>query len=68
MLAAKGLVDIRQKIGTRVRQPANWNVFDSDILRRHGEVGRGDEIVRDLVEVRQIMESAAGRGDARRRL
>jgi DNA-binding FadR family transcriptional regulator len=33
VLAAKGLVDIRQKIGTRVRQPENWNVFDSDILR-----------------------------------
>lgn len=61
VLAAKGLVDIRQKIGTRVRQPENWNVFDSDILRWHSEVGRGDEIMRNLVEVRQIMEPAAAR-------
>ncbi|MCA1942285.1 MAG: FadR family transcriptional regulator [Yonghaparkia sp.] len=61
VLAAKGLVDIRQKIGTRVRQPESWNVFDSDILRWHSEVGRGDEIMRNLVEVRQIMEPAAAR-------
>ncbi|MDO9589669.1 MAG: FadR/GntR family transcriptional regulator [Microcella sp.] len=61
VLAAKGLVDIRQKIGTKVRQPENWNVFDSDILRWHSEVGRGDEIMRNLVEVRQIMEPAAAR-------
>lgn len=61
VLAAKGLVDIRQKIGTRVRQPENWNVFDSDILRWHSEVGRGDDIMRNLVEVRQIMEPAAAR-------
>jgi len=61
VLAAKGLVDIRQKIGTRVRQPENWNVFDSDILRWHSEVGRGGEIMRNLVEVRQIMEPAAAR-------
>lgn len=61
VLAAKGLVDIRQKIGTRVRQPEHWNVFDSDILRWHTEVGRGDEIMRNLVEVRQILEPAAAR-------
>lgn len=61
VLAAKGLVDIRQKIGTKVRQPENWNVFDSDILRWHSDVGRGDEIMRNLVEVRQIMEPAAAR-------
>ncbi len=61
VLAAKGLVDIRQKIGTRVRPTEHWNVFDSDILRWHSEVGRGYEIMRNLVEVRQIMEPAAAR-------
>lgn len=61
VLAAKGLVDIRPKIGTRVRQPEHWNVFDSDILRWHSEVGSGDAMMRDLVEVRQILEPAAAR-------
>ncbi|HMO12147.1 MAG TPA: FCD domain-containing protein, partial [Actinotalea sp.] len=41
--------------------PEQWNVFDADILRWHSEEGRGDEILRDLVEVRQIMEPAAAR-------
>jgi DNA-binding FadR family transcriptional regulator len=61
VLAAKGLVDIRPKVGTRVRRPDHWNVFDADILRWHLDAGRGDEILQDLVEVRQIMEPAAAR-------
>jgi DNA-binding FadR family transcriptional regulator len=61
VLAAKGLVEIRQKVGTRVRQPEQWNVFDADILRWHGEQGRGVAILRDLVEMRQILEPAAAR-------
>ncbi len=61
VLAAKGLVDIRQKVGTRVRRPEQWNVFDADILRWHQDEGRGEGMLRDLVEVRQIMEPAAAR-------
>lgn len=61
VLAAKGLVDIRQKIGTRVRPHEQWNVFDTDILRWHHEEGRGAHVMRDLVEVRQILEPAAAR-------
>lgn len=61
VLAAKGLVDIRQKVGTRVRQPEQWNVFDSDILRWYSEQGRGEPVMRDLVEIRQVLEPAAAR-------
>jgi DNA-binding FadR family transcriptional regulator len=61
VLAAKGLVDIRQKIGTRVRRPEQWNVFDADILRWHIAEGQGKSILLDLVEVRQIMEPQAAR-------
>lgn len=61
VLAAKGLVDIRQKIGTKVRQPENWNLFDTEILRWHEEVGRGTEIGTDLAEVRELLEPAAAR-------
>lgn len=68
VLSAKGMVDIRQKIGTRVRAPEQWNAFDIDILRWHRDEGRGEPILRDLVEMRQIMEPqaarlAAGRAD-----
>ncbi len=61
VLAAKGLVEIRQKVGTRVRQPEQWNVFDADILRWHSEQGPSVAILRDLVETRQILEPAAAR-------
>lgn len=61
VLAAKGLVDIRQKIGTRVRRHEQWNVFDADILRWHIEEGLGESILLDLVEIRQIMEPQAAR-------
>ena len=45
VLAAKGLVDIRQKIGTRVRRTEQWNVFDADILRWYSDEGQ-DEVAR----------------------
>jgi GntR family galactonate operon transcriptional repressor len=61
VLAAKGLVEIRQKIGTRVREPHLWSVFDSDILRWYATQGKGEEIMRDLIELRQILEPAAAR-------
>lgn len=61
VLAAKGLVEIRQKVGTRVRQPEQWNVFDSDILRWHSERGPSVAILHDLVEIRQVLEPAAAR-------
>ena len=32
VLAAKGLVDSRPKIGTRVKQREDWNMLDPDIL------------------------------------
>ena len=41
VLAAKGLVEIRQKTGTRVRPLDLWNVFDADVLRWHLRLGRG---------------------------
>lgn len=61
VLSAKGLVEIRQKIGTRVQEKKFWNIFDADILRWHHEEGQGDAVMRDLIELRQILEPAASR-------
>jgi DNA-binding FadR family transcriptional regulator len=36
-------------------------VFDSDILRWYATQGKGEEIMRDLIELRQILEPAAAR-------
>ncbi len=61
VLAAKGLVEVRPKIGTRVRSEELWSVFDSDILRWYEAQGRGEEIMRDLIEIRQLLEPSAAR-------
>lgn len=61
VLAAKGLVEIRQKVGTRVQDPEHWNIFDADILRWHNDEGRGNGVMRDLIEMRQVLEPAAAK-------
>jgi DNA-binding FadR family transcriptional regulator len=66
VLSAKGLIEIRQKIGTKVQDVKHWNLFDVDILRWHEEVGASAGIMRDLIELRQILEPAAAKFAASR--
>jgi GntR family galactonate operon transcriptional repressor len=61
VLAAKGLIETRQKVGTRVRPEIHWNAFDSDILRWYAEAGRAEEVIRELLELREIIEPSAAR-------
>ncbi|GGN79666.1 GntR family transcriptional regulator [Streptomyces albiflavescens] len=71
VLAAKGMVDARQKRGTFVRARADWNLLDADVLRWQFEGGRATEadeaLLRNLGEVRAIIEPAAVRLAAQRR-
>ncbi|MFE9628352.1 FadR/GntR family transcriptional regulator [Streptomyces sp. NPDC006527] len=71
VLAAKGMVDARQKRGTFVRARADWNLLDADVLRWQFEGGRTGEadraLLRNLAEVRAIIEPAAVRLAAERR-
>ncbi|MFB7270879.1 FadR/GntR family transcriptional regulator [Streptomyces sp. NPDC056244] len=73
VLAAKGMVDARQKRGTFVRARSDWNLLDADVLRWQfaGGTGPGNgtdlTLLRDLGEVRSIMEPAAVRLAAERR-
>lgn len=61
VLAAKGLVDIRPKVGTRVRPRELWSSFDSDLLTWTYAEGQATDLMRDLVELRQIVEPNAAR-------
>jgi DNA-binding FadR family transcriptional regulator len=71
VLAAKGMVDARQKRGTFVRDRSDWNLLDADVLRWQiqgagsAEADRG--LLRNLAEVRAIVEPAAVRLAAERR-
>lgn len=61
VLAAKGLIEARQKVGTRVRPADLWNLFDADVLAWHHRQGLSEAILRDLIELRQVIEPAAAR-------
>ncbi|MEV6028257.1 FadR/GntR family transcriptional regulator [Streptomyces sp. NPDC052036] len=72
VLAAKGMVDARQKRGTFVRSRADWNLLDADVLRWQFEGGghttdSDRALLRNLAEVRSIIEPAAVRLAAERR-
>ncbi|MET9356982.1 FCD domain-containing protein [Streptomyces sp. NPDC006617] len=59
VLAGKGLTDARQKRGTYVRERIHWNLLDADVIRWRMETGDGAQLLRDLADVRSIVEPAA---------
>ena len=64
VLAAKGLIEMRQRVGTSVRPRDLWNTFDSDVLGWHlGEEStksaQRDSMLRDLIELRHVIEPTA---------
>lgn len=67
VLTAKGLVEGRPKHGTRVLPRSRWNMLDPDVLAWafSGEPDMG--FIRDLFELRSIVEPAAARLAAARR-
>jgi GntR family galactonate operon transcriptional repressor len=58
-LAAKGLIETRQRAGTRVRPSEYWNRLDTDILTWMGAIEPDLDFVKGLTEARQIIEPAA---------
>src|SRR3569832_901286 len=67
ILAAKGLGESRPKAGTRVSERSRWNLLDPDVLAWTFEGEPSDEFIRDLFELRMIVEPAAAELAARRR-
>ena len=67
VLAAKGLVESRTKAGTRVLPRSRWNLLDPDVLA-WAFTGEPDmDYIRNLFELRAIVEPAAARLAAERR-
>lgn len=66
VLAAKGLVVARPMVGTRVRAASDWHTMDQDVLAwRVAAFGKAD-VLRELREVRAIIEPDAARLAAER--
>lgn len=67
VLTAKGLVESRPKAGTRVLPRNRWNLLDPDVLA-WAFAGEPDvDFVRNLFELRAIVEPAAAKLAAERR-
>jgi GntR family galactonate operon transcriptional repressor len=67
VLAAKGLVDARQKRGTFVRPRVDWHLLDAEVLRWQLVEQPPGELLSQLEEVRSIVEPAGARLAAQRR-
>ena len=66
-LTAKGLVERRQKAGTRILPRSRWSLLDPEVLAWFFQ-GKPDlGFIRDLFELRAIIEPAAARLAATRR-
>lgn len=66
VLSAKGLVEARPKVGTRVREERYWQQLDADVLAWRCASMPTADFVHKLVEMREIFEPAAAAFAARR--
>jgi DNA-binding FadR family transcriptional regulator len=66
VLAAKGLLEVRRKTGTRVRPHGEWNMLDPEVLSWSFSGSGLPAGLADLVEVRKVVEPAAARMAAER--
>ena len=66
-LAAKGMVSSQPKVGTKVAPRANWHFLDPSLLEWRFETAPTEGFIRDLFELRKIVEPSAAALTARRR-
>ncbi|MFC3442138.1 FadR/GntR family transcriptional regulator [Sphingobium rhizovicinum] len=67
ILIARGMVESRPKAGTRVLPRNRWNVLDPEMLAWMFAGEPDPEFIRDLFELRGVIEPAAAEFAARRR-
>jgi DNA-binding FadR family transcriptional regulator len=66
-LAAKGMVESRPKVGTRVMDEMRWNVLDPEVLGWAFRSEPSEHFIRNLFELRMIVEPVAAALAAERR-
>jgi DNA-binding FadR family transcriptional regulator len=67
ILIAKGLIESRPRAGSRVCQKHRWNVLDPDVLAWMSADAPSEPFIRDLFELRSVIEPAAAAMAAERR-
>ncbi|MBC8241530.1 MAG: FadR family transcriptional regulator [Alphaproteobacteria bacterium] len=61
VLSSKGLIESRQRAGTRVRPRSDWDLLDLDVLSWHTPESISESFAADLVELRQLIEPVAAK-------
>lgn len=59
LLAAKGLVVTRPRLGTKVRSRDVWSMLDADVIRWSLRTENNDDFIRSLYEFRYVIEPHA---------
>ena len=59
LLGARGMIEGRRRVGTRVRPRAEWNMLDAAVLAWHLEQEPGEAYIGGLFEARMVVEPAA---------
>ena len=67
ILAAKGLIQSRPKLGTRVSEPQHWHLLDPDVIRWIFSDTPDERLLSALFELRTVVEPAAAALAAQRR-
>ena len=67
ILAAKGLVEVRPKVGTRVSARDKWHLLDPDILSWMFKHEPEEHLIESLFELRKVVEPEAAALAASRR-
>lgn len=67
VLTSKGLVGARPKFGTYVQERDRWNLLDAEVMAWRDTERPDPELLRDLDELRRVLEPAAARLAAQRR-
>ena len=67
ILAAKGLVEVRPKIGTRISPREKWHLLDPDVLSWIFKYEPDEALLESLFELRKVVEPAAAALAAERR-
>jgi DNA-binding FadR family transcriptional regulator len=67
ILAAKGLIDARPKVGTRINPRHRWNFLDPDVLEWIFQGEPDEHVLNALFELRDLVEPVAAALAARRR-
>jgi DNA-binding FadR family transcriptional regulator len=67
ILVAKGLVQSRTKMGTRVNEREEWHLLDPDVLSWIFQIEPSTELLASLFELRKVVEPEAAAFAAQRR-